>query len=332
MTEAARDEMPSGAAPHMSPEAVIEALTYIRNGISPQPALEAALGMREDLTQQLIDVLSLAPLEVQALADAAPDEDSAFYLHEMAMYLLAAWQEPRAWRLILDFFVSDDDVAMALMDLGAEADLAAMLVRCYDGSDPAHLERIISTEALDPLFRQICVQAYHGIVLQGRLPYPRFVAFLASQLDPPAGTTPSDWYDWLGFRAARVQEPALRQTIEALLDRGLTVYGGTFLSLVSRDQLDRLYADDPAAIKAEILQDFVFEDIPGTIAKWAWFQPEEDTAVELPDDLPDDVDVIEAQTPLVRAHRNLGRNDPCHCGSGQKYKKCCLEDDRHVLG
>jgi hypothetical protein len=23
----------------------------------------------------------------------------------------------------------------------------------------------------------------------------------------------------------------------------------------------------------------------------------------------------------------LGRNDPCHCGSGKKYKKCCLEKD-----
>lgn len=22
-----------------------------------------------------------------------------------------------------------------------------------------------------------------------------------------------------------------------------------------------------------------------------------------------------------------GRNDPCHCGSGQKYKKCCLDKD-----
>jgi hypothetical protein len=23
----------------------------------------------------------------------------------------------------------------------------------------------------------------------------------------------------------------------------------------------------------------------------------------------------------------LGRNEPCHCGSGRKYKKCCLEND-----
>jgi len=24
----------------------------------------------------------------------------------------------------------------------------------------------------------------------------------------------------------------------------------------------------------------------------------------------------------------LGRNDPCHCGSGKKYKKCCIEKDQ----
>lgn len=22
---------------------------------------------------------------------------------------------------------------------------------------------------------------------------------------------------------------------------------------------------------------------------------------------------------------HIGRNDPCHCGSGIKYKKCCME-------
>ncbi len=28
----------------------------------------------------------------------------------------------------------------------------------------------------------------------------------------------------------------------------------------------------------------------------------------------------------------LGRNDPCHCGSGNKYKKCCLfgEWEAHI--
>ncbi len=26
---------------------------------------------------------------------------------------------------------------------------------------------------------------------------------------------------------------------------------------------------------------------------------------------------------VVRSHPKIGRNDPCHCGSGKKYKKCC---------
>jgi hypothetical protein len=25
--------------------------------------------------------------------------------------------------------------------------------------------------------------------------------------------------------------------------------------------------------------------------------------------------------------QHLGRNDPCHCGSGRKYKHCCLVTD-----
>ncbi|MDD2498968.1 MAG: SEC-C metal-binding domain-containing protein, partial [Desulfitobacteriaceae bacterium] len=28
----------------------------------------------------------------------------------------------------------------------------------------------------------------------------------------------------------------------------------------------------------------------------------------------------------VRKHKQVGRNDPCPCGSGKKYKKCCGRD------
>jgi SEC-C motif-containing protein len=31
----------------------------------------------------------------------------------------------------------------------------------------------------------------------------------------------------------------------------------------------------------------------------------------------------EPQKPVVRTEPKLGRNDPCGCGSGKKYKKCC---------
>lgn len=30
-----------------------------------------------------------------------------------------------------------------------------------------------------------------------------------------------------------------------------------------------------------------------------------------------------AQAPFVRTDAKIGRNDPCSCGSGAKFKKCC---------
>ncbi len=38
---------------------------------------------------------------------------------------------------------------------------------------------------------------------------------------------------------------------------------------------------------------------------------------------PDD----QAPAPIKRSHEKVGRNDPCPCGSGQKYKKCCGQNE-----
>jgi hypothetical protein len=37
-----------------------------------------------------------------------------------------------------------------------------------------------------------------------------------------------------------------------------------------------------------------------------------------------------AQPTFVRDEPRVGRNDPCPCGSGKKYKKCCLRADRQI--
>ena len=33
--------------------------------------------------------------------------------------------------------------------------------------------------------------------------------------------------------------------------------------------------------------------------------------------------------PIERDNRKIGRNDPCPCGSGKKYKNCCLNTGRY---
>ena len=36
-----------------------------------------------------------------------------------------------------------------------------------------------------------------------------------------------------------------------------------------------------------------------------------------------------AHTQKVREHKKIGRNDPCPCGSGKKYKNCCLKTGKY---
>jgi len=48
----------------------------------------------------------------------------------------------------------------------------------------------------------------------------------------------------------------------------------------------------------------------------------EDWSEDTPAVTPEDAEPREVQTPFV-AQEKVGRNDPCPCGSGKKYKKCC---------
>ena len=34
------------------------------------------------------------------------------------------------------------------------------------------------------------------------------------------------------------------------------------------------------------------------------------------------------KTPIRSREKKVGPNDPCPCGSGKKYKKCCMQKDK----
>ena len=92
----------------------------------------------------------------------------------------------------------------------------------------------------------------------------------------------------------------------------------------SRDDIERSYAglkDHPSWQRFKDPWKFYR---PGAIAarqdRWAKEDAEAD------DDEYDEA-MEEPGMPYVRAVPKVGRNDPCPCGSGRKYKKCCLVGD-----
>ena len=38
---------------------------------------------------------------------------------------------------------------------------------------------------------------------------------------------------------------------------------------------------------------------------------------------------ISPVVPVKREEGKVGRNDPCPCGSGSKFKRCCMMEDRN---
>jgi hypothetical protein len=53
-------------------------------------------------------------------------------------------------------------------------------------------------------------------------------------------------------------------------------------------------------------------------------EDEDDSPFE---DEPDDDDAFSESTTFLRSRPHIGRNEPCPCGSGKKYKKCCYLKD-----
>jgi hypothetical protein len=65
-----------------------------------------------------------------------------------------------------------------------------------------------------------------------------------------------------------------------------------------------------------------FESTLEALADWSW--GDETDIGEDPDLEEDDAPAAEPVFPVVNPFRDVGRNDPCPCGSGKKFKKCCL--------
>lgn len=85
-------------------------------------------------------------------------------------------------------------------------------------------------------------------------------------------------------------------------------YAGDFKSLIEYEKPE-----------SEIIEKVpgIYEMYQNVLATWADYNEEDDD-----DDLYKDWD--EPAQPIVRTAAKIGRNDICPCGSGKKYKKCCL--------
>jgi hypothetical protein len=105
------------------------------------------------------------------------------------------------------------------------------------------------------------------------------------------------------------------------LAAGQTGFGRVFSSDDVQVAFDRRMDESPARRRDDPWQFYLPAAIEARQQRWAKEDAEADAEAAI-DDYDDDLD--ELPLPYKRNLPKIGRNDPCPCGSGKKYKKCCL--------
>lgn len=93
-------------------------------------------------------------------------------------------------------------------------------------------------------------------------------------------------------------------------------YGGSLLPIMML--ANEHHADPemrPSPISSEKREDILAMMTAGVIQIFRYFEPHRQSRAEQM--------AMEGPTPFRRAGPKIGRNDPCPCGSGKKYKTCC---------
>jgi hypothetical protein len=302
-----------------------------------EAALRAALEQRDALVPELIAAID----RVSANPGPHLQQDSTDYLHVFAIYLLAQFRETRALDCFLRFFSLPGEQSLDLTgDMVTEHGAAVLASVC--GGDPAPLLRLIHDEAVNEFVRGQAIQALAVQSLWNERPRDAAVAELRRLFRTlPKPGSGSVWAALISticaFHAPELADEARQAFAEGWVDE----------DVIRLDHLETDLAQPPDGSPDGFRARNQPIDAVAECSCWLCFRDgDEDDGPGDDEDRDDDADSCEADgTPCYAGAANdappfgtyrepeapqpyiappeVGRNEPCPCGSGRKYKKCC---------
>lgn len=280
------------------------------SGGPPLAAVQWALDNWDEAGPRL---LSLLEGYVDGTDISQQTEQALFF----ALHLLAEKGKTDAFVPLCRLLKDAETADLVLGDMITE-NLHRILISLFDG-DAAALRTLIETEQADDFVRDAAMVALSYLTRIGRVANEETHSFLRCSLD---GMMPQEphivWMSWV-MAVARLGYRDLAGAAETMIRNGRVPDNIMDVSLFREDL--RRTLDDPTGM-AGFVHDRIgpFEDIVGEMARWAYVNEQ---AAKL-DKVAPGSRVTDWQEPVVNPLRGVGRNDPCPCGSGKKFKKCCL--------
>jgi hypothetical protein len=286
----------------MTPTEILAALG--RPGPLPRAAMAEAGRAREAMVPLFLD-------EIARLQAADADDAAAAVSFLFIFFLLGEWRETSAYRPLLQILRREGDIPEILLGYALTENAAQVIAGVFDG-DPEPLYALIADPRPDGFVRVAMFETLVMVTLDGRLPRPEAERFLT---DFPGLLTPDTgeevWWAWAEAVAA-LGVGALMPTVEAVFDRGLIdPMLGSFRHI--EDFLAQTLREGRPDWFLEGSSHDPLTDAVATLSTWHGFQPK-----------PQAVVTASGFVPRAPQAAKVGRNDPCPCGSGLKYKKCCL--------
>jgi hypothetical protein len=284
-------------------------------GKFPRVAVEAAVARREEIAPELLRILD-DTVNRAAELDAKGDYEA----HLFALFLLAQFRETRAYPLVVRFASLPVDLLDSLCG-DVITDGLGRILASVCGRELAGIQSLIENESTDEWVRGAALSSLVTLVAAGQKSRDEIVNYFASLF---RGTLERKWshmWDALISYSSDLYPAELLPDIERAYEEELVNPGYITLGNVKRDLamgqelvLARL-ADDP---HRRLVNDTVAE-----MERWACFR-EDRTTDTVPAASASGVPPSAPSSPIRRAAPKIGRNEPCPCGSGKKYKKCCL--------
>ena len=269
----------------------------------PEAAVRAAMAQREAMTPLLLECL-------QATADdprKVVKVDGAM-LHMYAMYLLAQFRERAAYPMLVKLFSTPGEVCFDVAGDLVTEDLDRILAAvCGEDVDP--IKGMIENRAVNEYVRSACLRVLVTLVARRELERASVVAYFSSLFNGTLEREADFLWTSLVTACCDLYPEELLPDIERAFDAGLvdTIFvGRACVARVMSEGKERAlrYADRKGPI----------EDTVSEMSWWASFRGDDRKAAHQAPTI--------AQGARVKAVK-VGRNEPCPCGSGQKFKKCC---------
>jgi Protein of unknown function (DUF1186)/SEC-C motif len=258
---------------------------------------------------------AMVPLILRALDQPAAASQSMQDALFIAFHLLGEWREKSAYRPRVAFLRRPDDEIWPIL-AGAKTESShRVMAGVFDG-DPAPLYEMILDPEVDEFVRSRMCEALAMVTLRGELPREETARFLQSSYE---SLQPQDeCFVWDGWQAAiaLLGLSELKPLVKQAFERGFI--DSSWLGFADfEEDLQRAVDGEPHPDTYELIGDTIRE-----LSGWAAFAPEKREKTRKLDGI-----WRPHRTPAV-PFKEVGRNEPCPCGSGKKFKKCCLDKFR----